>query len=175
MIAIICIVILVIIIVFLAQSVGNRAIALEEAVKTASSDITVQRKRRIDLIYNLVDCVKQYDAHEAQLLSEIAEKMSRGMSYGEMELKSVLNATAFSHPELKSNMLYSNLMNELSVTENLMARYRENYNGAVNDYERYVKQFPARELLPVLGYTVRSFERLDFDAPDDAPKNLFDR
>ena len=42
----------------------NRAISLEEAVYTAESDIKVQEKRRVDLVYNLSDCVKQYDKHE---------------------------------------------------------------------------------------------------------------
>lgn len=52
-------------IVFGVQSSQNKAIALEEQVNTASSDIKVQEKRRVDLVYNLADCVKQYDKHEA--------------------------------------------------------------------------------------------------------------
>ena len=48
-------------IVFGVQSSQNKAIALEEQVNTASSDIKVQEKRRVDLVYNLADCVKQYD------------------------------------------------------------------------------------------------------------------
>lgn len=44
--------------VFGVQSSQNRAFALEEQVNTAQSDITVQEKRRIDLVYNLADCVK---------------------------------------------------------------------------------------------------------------------
>ena len=172
---IICVIILLITIVFWAQSVKNKAITLEEAIKTATSDITVQKKRRIDLIYNLVDRIKKYDEHEARVLSDLADKMKIENSNESTELTSAIKATAYNYPELKSSELYSNLMNELSLTENLMSRYRENYNGAVNDYERYVKQFPARDLLSILGYTVRSFERLDFDLSDDAPRNLFDR
>lgn len=36
----------------------NKAISLEEAVYTAESDVKVQEKRRVDLVYNLADCVK---------------------------------------------------------------------------------------------------------------------
>ena len=50
--------------VFAVQSSQNKAIVLEEQVSTAMSDIKVQEKRRVDLVYNLVDCVKQYDKHE---------------------------------------------------------------------------------------------------------------
>ena len=53
----ICIICAVLLIFFWIQATRNHAVVLEEAVKTASSDIRVQEKRRIDLIYNLVDCV----------------------------------------------------------------------------------------------------------------------
>lgn len=53
-------------IIFGVQSLQNKAVALEEQVNTASSDIKVQEKRRVDLVYNLADCVKQYDKHEAE-------------------------------------------------------------------------------------------------------------
>ena len=53
---------------FGVQSSQNHAISLEEQVDKAKSDINVQEKRRVDLIYNLVDCVKSYDKHEANTL-----------------------------------------------------------------------------------------------------------
>lgn len=68
--------------VFGIQGTQNKAIALEEQVNTASSDIKVQEKRRVNLVYNLADCVKQYDKHEAETLTAIVEK--RG-STGDIE------------------------------------------------------------------------------------------
>lgn len=59
--------------VFGVQSSQNKAFALEEQVNTAQSDIKVQEKRRVDLVYNLADCVKQYDKHESETLTAIAE------------------------------------------------------------------------------------------------------
>lgn len=47
--------------VFGVQGFQNKAISYEEQVNTAESDIKVQEKRRVDLVYNLADCVKQYD------------------------------------------------------------------------------------------------------------------
>ncbi len=165
--------VLVLVYVFL-QSVRNRAIVLEEAVKTAQSDVNVQEKRRVDLLYNLVDCVKNYDAHEAELMSKLAEKMQRREETADNDMQSTLHAVAFHYPELRSSGLYQNLMSELSMTENLIARYRENYNAAINDYHRYIKQFPANVLLPSLGYQEQAYERIHFDAPTDAPQNLFE-
>ena len=59
--------------VFGVQSAQNRAFSLEEQVNTAASDIKVQEKRRVDLVYNLADCVMQYDKHEAETLTAIVE------------------------------------------------------------------------------------------------------
>lgn len=172
---IICLVLVAAVLILWPQTTRNHAIILEEAVKTALSDTKVKEKRRIDLIYNLVDCVKEYDEHEAETLLGIAEKMNKDPNTGSSELRTALDATAYQYPELKSNTLYSDLMTELANTENLIAAARENYNGSVNDYERYVKQFPARLLLPISGYQNQNFERLDFGAPESAPQNLFGR
>ena len=51
--------------IFAVQGTQNKAFTLEEQVNTAQSDIRVQEKRRVDLVYNLADCVMQYDKHEA--------------------------------------------------------------------------------------------------------------
>lgn len=59
--------------VFGVQSAQNRAISLQESVYTAESDIKVQEKCRVDLIYNLADCVKQYDKHESEILTGLAD------------------------------------------------------------------------------------------------------
>lgn len=149
----------------------NRAISLEEAVYTAESDIKVQEKRRVDLVYNLSDCVKQYDEHESETLTGLADGMSKGNNVE--DVSTAIAAVTYAYPELKSNENYKQLMNELSITENMIAQYRENYNKSVTSYNRYVKKFPARIFLNWTGYKVLEFERLDYQAPVDAPQNLF--
>lgn len=153
------------------QGVQNKAIALEEQVSTADADIKVQEKRRIDLVYNLVDCVKQYDKHEADTLTAIVEK--RGSTGDIEDVTTAITAVSEAYPELKSNENYKELMNELSITENLIAEYRSNYNKQIKEYKRYVRKFPARVFLDMLGYEVQSYTYLDYDAPSDAPQNLF--
>lgn len=157
--------------VFGVQSSQNRAISLEESVYTAESDVKVQEKRRVDLVYNLADCVKQYDKHESETLTGLADGMSKGNSVE--DVNTALAAVTYAYPELKSNENYKQLMNELSITENMIAQYRENYNKSVTAYNRYVKKFPARIFLNWTGYEVLEFERLDYQAPVDAPQNLF--
>lgn len=157
--------------VFGVQSSQNRAFALEEQVYTADSDIKVQEKRRVDLVYNLADCVKQYDKYEAETLTAIVE--GRG-STGDIEnVTTAITAVSEAYPELKSNENYKELINELSITENLIAEYRSNYNKQVKEYNRYIRKFPTRVFLDVLGYEIQNYTYLDYDAPVDAPQNLF--
>jgi LemA protein len=157
--------------VFGVQSSQNRAFALEEQVYTADSDIKVQEKRRVDLVYNLADCVKQYDKYEAETLTAIVE--GRG-STGDIEnVTTAITAVSEAYPELKSNENYKELMNELSITENLIAEYRSNYNKQVKEYNRYIRKFPTRVFLDILGYEIQNYTYLDYDAPVDAPQNLF--
>jgi LemA protein len=157
--------------VFAIQGSQNKAFALEEQVNTAQSDIKVQEKRRVDLVYNLADCVKQYDKHEADTLTAIAE--GRGSSGDIENVTTAITAVSEAYPELKSNENYKQLMNELAMTENLIAEYRSNYNKQIKEYNRYVRKFPTRMFLSMLGYEVQDYKYLDYNAPVDAPQNLF--
>lgn len=158
--------------VFGIQSSQNKAITLEEQVNTAQSDIKVQEKRRVDLVYNLADCVKQYDKHESETLIAIVE--GRG-SAGDIEnVTTAITAVTEAYPELKSNENYKELMNELSMTENLIAEHRSNYNKQIKEYNRYIRKFPTRMYLDWLGYETMDYKYLDYNAPSDAPQSLFD-
>ena len=157
--------------VFGVQGAQNTAFSLEEQVNTAQSDIKVQEKRRVDLVYNLADCVKQYDKHEAETLTAIVQ--GRG-SAGDIEnVTTAITAVAEAYPELKSNENYKELMNELSMTENLIAEHRSNYNKQIKEYNRYVRKFPTRLFLNILGYEAQKYNYIDYNAPVDAPRNLF--
>ena len=152
--------------IFAVQGTQNKAFTLEEQVNTAQSDIRVQEKRRVDLVYNLADCVMQYDT-----LTAIVE--GRGSSGDIENVATAITAVSEAYPELKSNENYKELMNELSITENLIAEYRSNFNKQVKEYNRYVRQFPARLFLNILGYETQTYDYLNYNAPVDAPQNLF--
>lgn len=157
---------------FGVQSSQNKAIALEQAVETAESDIHVQEKRRFDLLPNLVDAIKQYDKHEAEVLQAVVD--GRGGAAGSFEnVSTAIAAVAEAYPELKSNENYKRYMTELATTENLIAQYRVNYNKQVGNYKRYVGSFPTRIFLNWLGYETAEYEKVDYGAPADAPMNLF--
>lgn len=157
--------------VFGVYSSQNKAISFEEQVNTAQSDISVQEKRRVDLVYNLADCVKQYDTHEADTLKAVVD--GRNNSEDTENVTTVISAVGEAYPELKSNENYKQLMNELSITENLIAEYRSNYNKQVKQYNRYVRRFPTKIFLSITGYEKQSYAYLEYNASETALQDLF--
>lgn len=154
------------------QFTQNNAIALEEQITEWDSGINVQEKRRVDLVYNLADCVKQYDKHESDTLMGIADKRSDGGDINDASL--AIAAVAESYPELKSDKNYRQLMTELSITENTIAEYRLEYNKNVKEYNRYIRKFPNKQLLNLTGYESVDYTYLDYEVSSDAPQDLFE-
>ena len=155
-------------------STNNRAISLEEQILSADSNIQTQEKRRTDLIYNLADCVMQYDKHEAETLLNVVDARNNGGSADIENVTTSIAAVAEAYPELKSNENYKELMNELSITENMIAEYRNAYNNEVRAYNKYVRKFPNKQILSFMGYEVIGYTYLQYDETDRQPvSNLF--
>lgn len=162
---------LVILCVFGVQNTQNKAFVLEEQVDASCSDIKIQEKRRIDLVYNLADCVKEYDKHEYETIVSVVE--GRSLANDIENVQTSIAAVSEAYPELKSNENYKQFMNELSITENLIAQHRSNYNKQIKEYNKYIKKFPNRIFLNWLGYENKNYTYLDYDTSSDAPQNLF--
>ena len=154
---------------------SNTAMNLEEQIKESKSSINIQEKRREDLIYNLVDTVESYNKYEQETMTKIIEARSKANNGQIEEVTTLINAVAEQYPELKSNENYKNLMTELSVTENIIAEHRNNYNIQVKQYNKYIKRFPKNIILSILGYEKIKNDYLEFETSSDAPRNLFDK
>lgn len=162
----------VVLVVFMIQGSQNKAIALEESVETARSDIDTQLQRRVNVLTELAECVKQYDKHEYEtIVGAIKERGSSAESAD--DVISQINAVAEAYPELASQANYKELMEEISITENLLAQHKKAYNSSIKAYNRYVRKFPARIFLGWTGYEAREFEYYKTDATDTAPMKLF--
>ncbi|PTY93039.1 LemA family protein [Heyndrickxia sporothermodurans] len=153
----------------------NKAINLEEQIQESSSSIEVQEKRRADLILNLVDTVENYDEHESGTLTGLAEARSQASQGNVEEARTAIQAVAEAYPDLKSVDNYKTLMNELSTTENLIAEYRNNYNVQVKQYNKHVRVFPNTFFLNLMGYEKIDVDYLEYEAPSDAPTDLFNK
>lgn len=151
----------------------NKAITLEEQVNESASSIEVQEKRRVDLIMNLVDTVQNYDKHEKETLTLLTQARSNAKDGNVEDAQLAIQAVTEAYPELKSVQNYQSLMTELSVTENLIAEHRNNYNIQVKAYNKHIRKFPNSLILGIMGYEQIDSTYLEYEAPSDAPTNLF--
>ncbi len=141
----------------------NSLVSKQTAVEEQSANINTQLQRRADLIPNLVKTVKSFTKHESEVFSEVTEAREKLMSAGTMaekseaneEVTSALNkliAIAESYPELKSDTVYVDLMDELAGTENRISYARENYNAAVASYNKAIRTFPGMFFANMFGF-----------------------
>jgi len=142
----------------------NTLITLRNRYKNAYSQIDVQLKRRYDLIPNLVETAKGYLKHERETLEAVINARNQaisanqkaaanpgdpgamqGITGAETALTASLGrffALAEQYPDLKANQTMSQLMEELSSTENRVAFARQAYNDAVMEYNVAREKFP---------------------------------
>lgn len=168
-----------IILVFIMFFVGgyNSLVSKQTTVEEQAANIDTQLQRRADLIPNLVKTVKSFTEHEEEVFAEVNEAREKLMSAGTMaekseaneEVTSALNkliAIAESYPELKSDTVYVDLMDELAGTENRISYARQNYNSAAADYNKSIKMFPGALFANMFG-----FEKAElFEAAEGAEK-----
>ena len=162
-----------VLIIVMVAGINNRAISLEEQISGAEAQINVAEKRRVDLVYNLVDTVTAYQEYEGETMLAITEARAAAQAGDADEAMTVLNAVSEQYPDLKANENYQQLMTELAMTENSIAQHRNNYNEQVKAYNKFVRQFPNNIVLGIMGYAPIDTQYTDYDAPEDAPSDLF--
>lgn len=150
----------------------NALVRLKVRVDEAWSDITVQLKRRIDLIPNLVNTVKGYAAHEKEVFQRVTEARSALQNAGSVKenaagenmlegaLKSLF-AVAEAYPDLKADTNFRELQRELVDTEDKIQASRRFYNGGVRDLNTKIQLFPNNIFAGMLGFSERDFFELD--------------
>ena len=126
-------------------STYNALVTLNVRVDEAWSDITVQLKRRADLIPNLIETVKGYAAHEKGVFEAVTKARAETLSAstpaaaaeaeGHMQsaLKSIF-AVAEAYPQLHASENFLQLQGELVDTEDKIQAARRFYNGGVREF-----------------------------------------
>jgi LemA protein len=159
----------------------NGLIRLKVRVDEAWSDITVQMKRRADLIPNLVNTVKGYAKHEKTVFEDVTEARSAVVGAGSPKeaakadnmltdaLKSVF-AVAEAYPELKASQNFSELQQELVDTEDKIQAARRFYNSGVRELNTKVLTFPNSLIAGMLGFKQREFFDVDDSERDKVEK-----
>jgi LemA protein len=166
----IAVVVLLVIIVIVTY---NGLVKLNERVEESWSDITVQLKRRADLIPNLVEVVKGYAKHETEAIKQVSEaraKMMGARSVAQtaeadrsfMGALSRIMAISESYPELKADKNFQDLTAKLTDTEDKIQAARRFYNAGVKEFNTKVKLFPTNLINSMfLHFKVREYYEVD--------------
>lgn len=165
----------------------NGLVRTNVRVDEAWSDITVQLKRRADLIPNLIETVKAYAKHEKEVFENVTKARSAILgAQGVQEtaqadnmftgaLKSLF-AVAENYPDLKANQNFAQLQTDLTDTEDKIQAARRFYNGSARDLNIKIQTFPSSIIAGMLHFKKREFfelEEAENKAVQSAPEVKF--
>lgn len=142
---------------------ANKFIQLKNRVENQKAQVDVQLKRRYDLIPNLVETAKAYAGFEKSTLEAVTKARTNAMGAGNMGEELAANAeltralqrfivVSESYPELKANTNFMQLQNELSATEDKIAKARQFYNDTVLKYNNAISMIPANIVAGMFGH-----------------------
>lgn len=162
----------------------NTLIRQKNLLNEALSGISVQQKRRYDLIPNLVNTVKGYSIHEKELLESITKLRSSAMStknpqqqaHTEDGLSGALKtlfAVSENYPDLKANQNFLSLQKELSLIENELQLARRYYNGAARNFNNSVRSFPSVMVAQMFNFHEVDYFQLTSEAEANNPEVKF--
>ena len=140
--------------------VFNGLVNARNQVRLAFSTIDVQLKKRHELIPNLVQTVKGYAAHEAEVLETVTKARGEAAKPGAgwQAQENLRNATglliarAEAYPELKASDHFLMLQKQLAECEAQIAAARRSYNSSIMDYNNSVEMFPSSLVAGVFGF-----------------------
>lgn len=183
-------VVLILIIALVSWAIGayNKLVKARNKVKNQWAQIDVQVKRRFDLIPNLVETVKGYAKHEAEILGSFAEarkmysdakqnnsaaEMAKADANLSKALSIFVNAVTEQYPQIKADANFASLQNELRETEDKIAYQRQFYNDVVMSYNNLREVFPTVIIANMFGFKEAELFNTTDEVRDNAPKVSF--
>jgi LemA protein len=151
----------------------NGLVRLRNMVDEAWNQISVQLKRRHDLIPNLVNAVKGYMQFEQETLTRVTEARTAAVAatqggpanagqaaQAENFLTGALRqlfALVENYPDLKANENVMQLQEELTTTENQIGFSRQHYNSSVREMNTAIQTFPNNVVAGMFGFRERDY------------------
>ncbi len=163
---------------FLFSSCGyNRMVEMDEAVSAQWGQVENVYQRRTDLIPNLVNTVKGYAQHEQETLTGVIEARSQATAVkidpknltpesiqqfqqaqdGLSSALSRLMVVVERYPDLKANQNFMDLQAQLEGTENRITVERMKFNEATQQYNAYIRKFPALITAAIFGFDKKAY------------------
>ncbi len=176
-------------------AIYNKLVAFRNRFKNAFAQIDVQLKRRYDLIPNLVETAKAYMAHERETLEAVIAARNQASTANQKAaanpgdanaMQGLLGAEAIlggamsklmvtveRYPDLKANQTMSQLMEELTSTENKIAFARQSYNDSVMVYNTARETFPNVMIAGPMGFQAAVLFEIKNEVEREATKVTF--
>jgi LemA protein len=152
----------------------NNLVRIRNQVDEAWHQISVQLKRRHDLIPNLVNAVKGYMEFEQETLTRVIEARNAAVTAADQGAGAAGGAENFltsalrqlfalveNYPDLKANQNVMQLQEELTTTENQIGFARQHYNATVREMNTSVQTFPNVLIAGILGFREREYFQIE--------------
>ncbi len=176
LVAIIILAVVIIAGIWLARA-NNGLVKLNENVNSQWANVESSYQRRADLIPNIVSSAKEYAKYEQETFVKVTEARSKATSIqidpsnitpeqlkqfqqaqsGLTSALSRLLATFERYPDLKANQNFSELINELSRTENRINVERNRFNETAKELNTTVQQIPTNIAAAIFGFKERPY------------------
>ena len=166
---------------------------LDEATKSAWSEVVNQYQRRADLIDNLVATVKGEANFEQETLTKVIEARAKATSIqatpelvndpeafnkfqqAQGELSGALSrllVVTENYPNLKANQGFQDLRIQLEGTENRITVARNRYIESVQSYNVLARSFPTNLTAMVFSYKPKASFTVQNEAQISAPPTV---
>jgi len=141
-------------------------------VQEAFSSISIQLKKRYDLIPNILTIANKFMEHERGLMSEITKLRSQVLAVPEgfanldkkVELDNIIKSkmqqllvSVENYPQLKSDATMVTAMQTYNEVEEHIAAARRFFNSAVNELNNAVDIFPSSVIATMIGIKRQNF------------------
>jgi LemA protein len=164
----------------------NNMVGLQEKVTSQWGNVETQYQRRADLIPNFVNTVKGAAAFEQETLTRVIEARAKATQVtidptnmtaenmqqfqaAQSEVSSSLArlmVVVEQYPELKATQNYRDLQVALEGTENRISVERRKFNEIAQQFNTYVKRFPANIIAGMYDFTTKPY----FESMEGAEK-----
>ena len=137
--------------IFLTVGTYNRLVKFRNKIEESWSGIDVALKRRFNLIPNMINAVKLYNTHEAEMLAKTTQARhgSDALADRAAEESAItqslqgLLALAEAYPDLKASQNFLALQHSLSDVEKEIQDARSEFNTSVRKNNTLVQSFPS--------------------------------
>lgn len=155
----------------------NAIATSQENVEKAWGDVEAQYQRRSDLIPNLVNTVKGYAAHEQETLEAVVTARTKAtqmtldpatatpeqiaayqQAQGELgQALGRLIAISEAYPDLKANVNFQQLQDQLEGTENRIVVARTKFNDEAKGFNKLIVAFPGNLVAKFCGFEKKGY------------------